>query len=189
MGSAGCSMKKNKLDALLLQPPPGDLTGPYPALCYLKSFTAEKNFSVTVKDLGIEAFYYLSHGKRIQRLVQQATERLRKLELKGFLNHREQHHYHLLLSVMGVGLNRNLQDQVTAYFKKPKYFYEYLSYKKGCRSAGFCHSDFLRLNPRGDHHIPKSNESSERRANRIYLIFCLSRRRSLRSWGRFRSIC
>jgi radical SAM superfamily enzyme YgiQ (UPF0313 family) len=126
-------MKKSKLDALLLQPPPGDLTGPYPALCYLKSFTAEKNFSVTVKDLGIEAFYYLSHEKRIQRLVQQATERLRKLELKGFLNHREQHHYHLLLSAIRVGLNRGLQDQVTAYFKEPKYFYEYLSYRKGCR--------------------------------------------------------
>lgn len=127
-------MKKNRPDALLLQPPPGDLTGPYPALCYLKSSAAEKAYHVDVRDLNIEAFYHLSKKKQVQQLVEQATEELRKLELKGVLNPREQRHYHSLLSSsLGVGLNTAIQDQVAAYFKQPKYFYDYRSYKKGCR--------------------------------------------------------
>jgi anaerobic magnesium-protoporphyrin IX monomethyl ester cyclase len=126
-------MKKPKLDALLLQPPPGDLTGPYPALCYLKSFAAAKNYHVGVKDLSIDAFYHLSRPEQVQHFTEQATEQLKKLELKDFLNSNEQHHYHLLLSAVGAGLTTNLQDQITAYFKNSTHFYDYRSYQKGCR--------------------------------------------------------
>jgi anaerobic magnesium-protoporphyrin IX monomethyl ester cyclase len=119
--------------ALLIQPPPGDLTGPYPALCYLKSFAAEKNNSVRVRDFGIEAFYYLSHTKRIQDLVRRADELRKKLESKKFLTPDEQRHYQLLLTAVGVSLNTGLQEQVLGYFKNPKNFYDYHAYKKGCR--------------------------------------------------------
>jgi len=127
------AMKKNRLHALLLQPPPGDLTGPYPALCYLKSFAAAKNYSVAVRDLGIEAFYYLSETKQVQYLVDRAAELRKKLETKGFLTPAEQGHYHLLLTAMGIGLNAGLQDQVLGCFKNQKKFYDYHSYKKACR--------------------------------------------------------
>jgi anaerobic magnesium-protoporphyrin IX monomethyl ester cyclase len=119
--------------ALLIQPPPGDLTGPYPALCYLQSFAAEKNNSVRVRDFGIEAFYYLSHTKRIQDLVRRADELRKKLESKKFLTPDEQRHYQLLLTAVGVSLNTGLQEQVLGYFKNPKNFYDYHAYKKGCR--------------------------------------------------------
>jgi anaerobic magnesium-protoporphyrin IX monomethyl ester cyclase len=126
-------MKKKRPDALLIQPPPGDLTGPYPALCYLKSFAAEKAYRVDVRDLNIEAFYHLSDNSQVRRLVEHATHGLRELEKKGDLNPNEQHQYNLLLSSLGVGLNTDLQAQITTYLKRPKYFYDYHSYKKGCR--------------------------------------------------------
>ena len=133
MVSTRYAMQKNRLHALLLQPPPGDLTGPYPALCYLKSFAAAKNYSVAVRDLGIDAFHYLSETKQVQHLVGRAAELRKKLETKGFLTPAEQGRYHLLLTAMGIGLNTGLQDQVLGCFKNPKKFYDYHSYKKACR--------------------------------------------------------
>ena len=127
------SEKNTRMHALLLQPPPGDLTGPYPALCYLKSYAAAKNYGVTVRDLGIEAFYYLSETKQVQHLVGRASELRQKLETKGVLAPAEQHHYHLLLMAMGIGLNTGLQDQVLDCFKDPKKFYDYRLYKKAQR--------------------------------------------------------
>jgi anaerobic magnesium-protoporphyrin IX monomethyl ester cyclase len=126
-------MKKNKPHALILQPPPGDLTGPYPALCYLKSFAASKNHSVTVRDLNIESFYFLTQKEQVQHLCEQATEQLRELERKGCLNPSEQNQYQLLLSALGVCLSTDLQDKIAAVFKNQKNFYNYESYKKGCR--------------------------------------------------------
>ena len=55
--------------ALLLQPPPGDVTGPYPALCYLKSYAAAKGYRVMVKDLGIEALHCLSQPERVADML------------------------------------------------------------------------------------------------------------------------
>jgi radical SAM superfamily enzyme YgiQ (UPF0313 family) len=134
-------MKNNRPTALLLQPPPGDLTGPYPALCYLKSFAAKMAFHVDVRDLNIEAFYYLSQKNRVQEFLELAIEGLRKLELKGALDPGEQHHYHLLQASLWGGLNSAVQEQIRACFQQSKYFYNYPSYKKGCRLL----DDFYRL--------------------------------------------
>ncbi|HIJ55587.1 MAG TPA: radical SAM protein [Deltaproteobacteria bacterium] len=135
------SNKNTGTHALLLQPPPGDLTGPYPALCYLKSYAAAKNYRVTVRDLGIEAFHYLSGTKQVQHLADRAAELRKKLETKGFLAPAEQQHYHLLLMAMGIGLNTGLQDQVLGCFKNRNKFYDYRLYKKACRVLG----SFFRL--------------------------------------------
>ena len=45
------------IQALLLQPPPGDLTGPYPALPYIKAHAEKEGYKVMVKDLGIEDIF------------------------------------------------------------------------------------------------------------------------------------
>ncbi len=119
--------------ALLLQPPPGDLTGPYPALCYLKSYAATRKLSVQVRDLGIEAFQYLSDRQRIMNLASRANEFRKQLENKPFLIKTEQRHYRLLLAAKTFGPDPEEMHRWLGVFKDPTAFYDYPLYKKACR--------------------------------------------------------
>ncbi|HKI47687.1 MAG TPA: hypothetical protein VKA69_00055, partial [Desulfobacteria bacterium] len=126
-------MTISRFHALLLQPPPGDLTGPYPALCYLKSYAAARGHTVGVRDLGIEGFQFLSEEERIRHLVTQAGEIRQQLESKGTLSPEEQRRYRLLLMSMGFGLTKGFSHQLENGFKTPEKFYDYSSYQKTCR--------------------------------------------------------
>ncbi|MBT3256101.1 MAG: radical SAM protein [Deltaproteobacteria bacterium] len=126
-------MTTSKLDALLLQPPPGDLTGPYPALCYLKSYAAAHGYTVRVRDLGMEGFQFLSQDERVRHLVAEAAQIRQKLETKGALTPGEQHRYRLLLMSMGFGLTRDVLHRLADGFKTPEKFYNYPAYQKTCR--------------------------------------------------------
>ena len=46
--------------AILLQPPPGDLTGPFAGLPYIKAYAQQRGFDVRIHDLGIKAFHFLA---------------------------------------------------------------------------------------------------------------------------------
>ena len=126
-------MTISRFHALLLQPPPGDLTGPYPALCYLKSFAAAHGHTVGVRDLGIEGFQFLSEEERIWHFVAEAAEIRQQLESKGTLSPEEQRRYRLLLMSMGFGLTKGFSHQLENGFKTPEKFYDYSSYQKTCR--------------------------------------------------------
>ncbi|MCF8126920.1 MAG: radical SAM protein [Deltaproteobacteria bacterium] len=126
-------MTPSRLHALLLQPPPGDLTGPYPALCYLKSYAATHGYMVGVRDLGMEGFQFLSEPERIRHLVSEAGEIRQRLERQGTLLAEEQHRYRLLLMSMGFGLTQGFSQQLNQGFKTGEKFYSYPSYQKTCR--------------------------------------------------------
>jgi anaerobic magnesium-protoporphyrin IX monomethyl ester cyclase len=126
-------MNISRLHALLLQPPPGDLTGPYPALCYLKSYAAAHGYTVGVRDLGIEGFQFLSQDERIRHLVAEAGKIRLQLESKGTLSPEEQRRYRLLLMSTGFGLTKGFSHQLENGFKSPEKFYDYPSYQKTCR--------------------------------------------------------
>jgi anaerobic magnesium-protoporphyrin IX monomethyl ester cyclase len=119
--------------ALLLQPPPGDLTGPYPALHYLKSYAQQNGYKVRVRDLGIEALHFLVNENRIRDLLDRAEAMRRQLEEKRSLDPSEQHHYGLLLMAMGLGLKPNLINRALNLFSDGKRFYDYRLYKESCR--------------------------------------------------------
>lgn len=126
-------MTLSGLHALLLQPPPGDLTGPYPALCYLKSYAEALGYTIRVRDLGIEGFQFLSRDEQVQHLVAEATRIRRQLEVKGTLTAAEQHRYRLLLMSMGFGLTKGFSHRMSDGFKTPEKFYNYPAYQKTCR--------------------------------------------------------
>lgn len=116
-----------------MQPPPGDLTGPYPALPYLKSCAQQDGYKVRVLDLGIEALHFLVSENRIQDLLDRAEAMRRQLEEKRSLDPSEQHHYALLLMAMGLGLKPDLINRALNLFKDGKKFYDYPHYKESCR--------------------------------------------------------
>lgn len=116
-----------------MQPPPGDLTGPYPALPYLKSFAQQDGYKVRVLDLGIEALYFLVKENQIQDLLDRAEAMRRQLEEKRSLDPSEQHHYALLLMAMGLGLKPDLINRALSLCKDGKKFYDYRLYKESCR--------------------------------------------------------
>jgi hypothetical protein len=66
--------------AILLPPSPGDLTGPYPALPYLKSYAELHAHSVRVRDLGIDALYFLTREDNIRYLMDRAETMRQELE-------------------------------------------------------------------------------------------------------------
>lgn len=118
---------------MLLQPPPGDLTGPYPALCYLKSFAAANGYSVRVRDLGIEAFVFLSQKERLQDIAARIADEIQELEAREFLTPDQQDHYRRLLMSAGFGLVRDFSSQISGCFKNPDRFADYHDYQKTCR--------------------------------------------------------
>ncbi|MBC8420046.1 MAG: radical SAM protein [Desulfobacterales bacterium] len=128
------SIKENNgiTHALLLEPPPGDLTGPYPALPYLKSFAQQNGYKVRLRDLGIEALHFLVNEHQIRDLLDRAEAMRGQLETKRSLDPSEQNHYGLLLMAMGLGLKPNLISKALSLFKDSKRFYDYRRYKESC---------------------------------------------------------
>jgi radical SAM superfamily enzyme YgiQ (UPF0313 family) len=123
----------NSPHALLLQPPPGDLTGPYPALCYLKSYAATRNLSVTVRDLGIEAFHYLSARPRLDDLTARADALIRDLENRTVLHPAHQQRYRMLLNGKAVRSWPAQLQRALDVFRDPSIFYSHRRYRRACR--------------------------------------------------------
>ena len=128
-------------DALLLQPPPGDLTGPYPALPYLKAYAGRRGFEVTVRDLGIEAFNYLTRGRPFLNLLETAAGQRKELEALPFLNAGQQRRFGNLASVMGLEIKPELMAKTLDVFKDEDLFFDYDRY----REAGAFLNAFFRL--------------------------------------------
>lgn len=118
--------------AVLLQPPPGDLTGPYPALAYLKAYAERKGYKVLVRDLGIEALWYLTEESRLPKLFERADILRNELETKAGLSPAELNHYAQLVSAVGLGLEPGLIRKSMAVLKNKAKFYQYLPYRRAC---------------------------------------------------------
>lgn len=119
--------------AILLQPPPGDLTGPYPALAYLKASASRDGHNVHIRDLGIEALGFLTAKSGLQKLLRQADTLRNEMEAKPELSSTELHHYELLVSAVGLGLEPDLIANSIAVLKNKEKFYEYREYKRAGR--------------------------------------------------------
>lgn len=124
---------KNSCCAMLLQPPPGDLTGPYPALPYLKSYAALQGHTVQVRDLGIESLYFLTREDHVRGLLDRAAIRRGELESKQFLDGPEQSHYRSLVAAAWLGIKPELISKSLSSFKDRSQFYNYRTYKQSCR--------------------------------------------------------
>lgn len=124
---------KHKCCGMLLQPPPGDLTGPYPALPYLKAYAEEKGHTITVRDLGIECLGFLTREDQVRNLLDRATGKRIKLESKKSLAPSEQSHYKLLARTAWIGAEPDMVSSALALFKDPGRFYNYRLYKQSCR--------------------------------------------------------
>jgi anaerobic magnesium-protoporphyrin IX monomethyl ester cyclase len=114
--------------ALLLQPPPGDLTGPYPALPYLKAYAQQRGFTVQVRDLGLEALYFLTQPDRLRELLDRARERLRHLEAVRFPSRPEQQLRRLLRAIEASRAQMLKTPAALACFRDPACFYDYRRY-------------------------------------------------------------
>ncbi|MGD9009428.1 MAG: hypothetical protein PVG41_16000 [Desulfobacteraceae bacterium] len=55
--------------AVVLQPPPGNLTGPSAAPAYLKAYAQDCGYIVQSRDVGIAAFSYLVDPQRVGRMM------------------------------------------------------------------------------------------------------------------------
>jgi radical SAM superfamily enzyme YgiQ (UPF0313 family) len=116
--------------ALLLQPPPGDVTGPYPALCYLKSFAARRGYRTMVKDLGIEALHHLSQPKHMTAMFERIRHTCRRLESETSLDAARQQHYTTLLAALPAHDRPEWFAQIIQLFRRPDAFYDYRRYKQ-----------------------------------------------------------
>lgn len=116
--------------AILLQPPPGDLTGPYPALCYLKSYAASQGYQVLVKDLGIEALHYLSHPEQVARMLGTAQQQCDDLESNTILSMEQQQHYNLLLGTLAMQDHPQWYAKTIRLFQNAGTFFNYRSYRQ-----------------------------------------------------------
>lgn len=119
--------------AVVLQPPPGNLTGPSAAPAYLKGYAQERGYDVQIRDVGVEAFYYFVDAQRIGRLIEHADGLRRRLESKGILEPLEQRWYGLLLMAKGFGLDPGRIADAVAGFKDPARFHDYSRYKIDCK--------------------------------------------------------
>jgi len=118
---------------MLLQPPPGDLTGPYPALPYLKSYAELQGHSVRVRDLGIESLSFLTRPEKIRSLLERAEAVRRDLESKEFVEAAEQSRYRLLVGAAWIGAKPDLVPKALNTFKDRREFYNYRLYRQSCR--------------------------------------------------------
>jgi anaerobic magnesium-protoporphyrin IX monomethyl ester cyclase len=119
--------------AVVLQPPPGNLTGPSAAPAYLKAYAQDRGYAIQSRDVGIEAFHYLIDTQRIDRLIERADTLLHGLESKGTLEPMEQRWYGLLLMAKGFGLDPGRIADVVAGFKDEARFNDYARYKVNCK--------------------------------------------------------
>jgi anaerobic magnesium-protoporphyrin IX monomethyl ester cyclase len=118
--------------SLLLQPPPGDLTGPYPALAYLKSYAEQYGHEVRVRDLAIESFSFLVGERTLSRSLARAHALMRELEAKSSLKPSEQRRYRVLMSVAAIGSGPSVISDALKIFKDRNRFYNYPLYKQAC---------------------------------------------------------
>ncbi|MFZ1986684.1 MAG: radical SAM protein [Desulfatitalea sp.] len=116
--------------ALLLQPPPGDVTGPYPALCYLKSFASRQGYRVKVKDLGIEALHYLSHPERVAGMLREIRQQCDRLESLPALDAGQQQYYGRLLTALPAHDHPEWFSETFQLFRQPNTFFDYHRYKQ-----------------------------------------------------------
>jgi anaerobic magnesium-protoporphyrin IX monomethyl ester cyclase len=124
-------MKSNHpYQALLLQPPPGDVTGPYPALCYLKSYAAGKGYRVKVKDLGIEALHYLVQPERVVAMLERVRQKCGRLEALPTLDIEKQRHYAGLLAALSSASQPAWFANCLDLFQRPGTFFDYRRYKQ-----------------------------------------------------------
>ena len=119
--------------AIVVQPPPGNLTGPFAGPAYLKAYAQDQGYDVRIYDAGIDAFRHLTTPQQLSRLIEQADSLCGRLEAKGVLDPLEQRWYGLLLMAKGFGLNPQRLQEAVAGFKDEKRFYEYAAYKIDCK--------------------------------------------------------
>ncbi len=119
--------------ALLLQPPPGDVTGPYPALCYLKSYAAGQGYRVKVKDLGIEALHFLSLPERVADMLEDVRQQCRRMETLSALTDEQQRRYGRLLAALPAQGHPEWYSKCFHLFRQPDAFYDYSRYKQARR--------------------------------------------------------
>jgi anaerobic magnesium-protoporphyrin IX monomethyl ester cyclase len=117
---------------LLLQPPPGDLTGPYPALPYLKAYAEQFGYKVRVRDLGIESLSFLVEEPRLTAFLQRAARLRREFEAKASLGPAEQRQYRLLVSVAALESEPGIVSEALRTFKDQHRFHHYRLYKRAC---------------------------------------------------------
>ncbi len=118
--------------AVLLQPPPGDLTGPYPALAYLKSYAALHGHTVRVRDLGIEALHFLTQKDKIAGYLERAASMRRELESKASLDSDELRHYRLLVVAAWIATKPDMIPTALRSFSDSSQFYNYRHYSRSC---------------------------------------------------------
>lgn len=121
------------LDAVIVQPPPGNLTGPSAGPAYLKAYAKEQGFDVHVRDVGIDAFGFLAAPERVSRLIEQADRFRGRLEAEGRLEPMAQRWYALLLMARGFGLDPGRIADAVAGFKDAARFHDYERYKMDCK--------------------------------------------------------
>ena len=121
------------LHAVVLQPPPGNVTGPSAAPAYLKAYAQGNGYLVQSRDVGIEAFHYLTTARQLDRLIERADLLRRRLESKGMLEPLEQRWYGLLLMAKGFGLAPERIAEAVAGFRDEARFYDYSRYKIDCK--------------------------------------------------------
>lgn len=119
--------------ATLLQPPAGDLTGPYPALPYLKAYAEQQGHKILVQDTGIEAFHFLTESERLRTLVDRAKALRSQLEAKESLEPEELIHYKLLASTGALEADPGLVANAVALFRNKIMFKDYRAYKQATR--------------------------------------------------------
>jgi len=119
---------------MLLQPPPGDLTGPYPALPYLKSFARAHGHTVRVRDLGIECLYFLTREDILRDILNRASDARKELESKKFLTPGEQSRYRRLVAAAWIGTKPDMPADTLKSFKEGGSFFNYRLYRQTCRS-------------------------------------------------------
>jgi hypothetical protein len=118
--------------ALLLQAPPGDLTGPQATFAYLKAYAQLEGYDVQVCDLGIEAFDYLRQPQQIGLLIEKADILRQQLEDRGVLRGGDKRWYGLLLMAKGFGIQPEMIADAVAGLKTPERFNDYPLYKADC---------------------------------------------------------
>jgi anaerobic magnesium-protoporphyrin IX monomethyl ester cyclase len=119
--------------AIILQPPPGNLTGPAAGPAYLKAYASEYGYDVRTWDTGIDAFQYFIAPQRLSRLVERAELLRQRLEAKGVLAPFEQRWYGLLLMAKGFGLDPECLQDAVAGFRDEARFADYARYKLDCK--------------------------------------------------------
>ncbi|MEW6349280.1 MAG: radical SAM protein [Thermodesulfobacteriota bacterium] len=119
--------------AALLQPPPGDLTGPYPALPYLKAHAEQDGHKVRVWDTGIEAFHFMTAADRLRTLLDHAKTLRSDLEARACLEPDEQARYQLLASAVPLESRPALVADAVECVQNTHRFNNYRSYRQATR--------------------------------------------------------